>query len=84
MERISLLMVWRNFVKGRSERRPDRSTPAMRLGLTGKPWSWPRVFAQRLFPSRVRPPESWTKVYRRDWDEAEDVRYRRHRLKNAA
>jgi hypothetical protein len=56
----------------------------MRLGLSREPWNWSRVFVQRLFPSRVRPPESWMKVYRRDWDEAEDVTYRRHRLKNAA
>jgi transposase-like protein len=84
MERMYLLLVWRNFVKGRSERRPDRSTAAMRLGLTQEPWSWSRVLARRLFPGRVRLPESWKKIYLRDWDEAEDLQYRRHRLKNAA
>jgi transposase-like protein len=84
MERTYVLLVWRNFVKGRSERRPDRSTAAMRLGLAQEPWTWSRVLARRLFPSRVRVPESWMKIYRRDWDEAEDVSYRRHRLKNAA
>jgi len=84
MERMHLMMIWRNFVKGRSERRPDPSTPAMHLKLTTEPWSWSRVLARRLFPSRVGPPESWMKVYQRDWDEAEEVSYRRHRLKNAA
>jgi hypothetical protein len=84
MERIHLLVIWRNFVKGRSERRPDRTTPAMRLGLTAEPWSWSRVLARRLFPDRVGAPESWMKIYRREWDQAESISYRRHRLKNAA
>jgi len=32
--RAHLLAVWKNFIKSRSERRPDRTTPAMRLGMT--------------------------------------------------
>jgi hypothetical protein len=66
-ERLFLAMVWRNFVKWRSERRPDRSTPAMRLGLTESRWSWRRVLARRLFPGRERLPESWREIYRREW-----------------
>ncbi|HEU5181036.1 MAG TPA: hypothetical protein VFW45_09595 [Candidatus Polarisedimenticolia bacterium] len=66
-ERLFLAMVWRNFVKWRSERRPDRSTPAMRLGLTESRWSWRRVLARRLFPGRERLPESWGELYRREW-----------------
>jgi hypothetical protein len=80
-ERAFLMMVWRNLVKWRSERRPDRTTPAMRLGLADEPWSWRRVLAKRLFPGRVRVPEAWRKVYRRDWDVG--TRFRRHRLKHA-
>lgn len=67
IERLYLAAVWRNFVKGVSERKPDRTTPAMRLGLTAEPWTWPRVFARRLFPGRLRLPESWLEVYRRAW-----------------
>ena len=37
VERLYLTTVWRNFLKGRSERKPDRSTPAMKLGLTRGP-----------------------------------------------
>jgi len=55
-ERGFLMVVWRNFVKWRSERRPDRRTPAMVKGLSDEPWSWARVLAQRLFPSRIRVP----------------------------
>ena len=67
LERLYLAIAWRNFVKGVSERKPDRMTPAMRLGLTSEPWSWARVLARRLFPARVRVPASWLEVYRRTW-----------------
>ena len=50
--RAYLTTVWRNFVKGRSERRPDRRTPAMLLGLADRPWTWRRILAQRLFATR--------------------------------
>ena len=66
-ERLFLAMVWRNFVKCRSERRPDRTTPAMRLGLTESRWSWRRVLARRLFPGRERLPRTWREIYRREW-----------------
>ncbi|MBZ5640178.1 MAG: hypothetical protein LAO51_15640 [Acidobacteriia bacterium] len=61
--RAFLMTVWKNFVKGRSERRPDRRTPAMLLGLTEGPWTWRQVLATRLFPGREKPPESWLKIY---------------------
>ena len=50
--RMFLTTVWRNFVKGRSERRPDRRTPAMLLGLADRPWTWRNVLAKRLFETR--------------------------------
>lgn len=67
LERLYLASAWRNFVKGVSERKPDRTTPAMRLKLTTEPWTWRRVLARRLFPGRVRLPKSWLEVYRRGW-----------------
>ena len=67
LERLFLAAVWRNFVKGVSERKPDPTTPAMRLGIAKEPWSWPRVLARRLFPGRVAVPKSWLEVYRRTW-----------------
>ena len=83
MERAHLMVVWRNFVKWRSERKPDRTTPAMKLGLADRPWSWPRVLAQRLFPTRQWVPPPWMKLYRRDWDADATGQYTRHRLKHA-
>ncbi len=66
-ERLFLAMVWRNFVKWRSERRPDRSTPAMRIGLTECRWTWRRVLARRLFPGREWLPRPWRELYDRRW-----------------
>ena len=67
LERLFLTCAWRSFVKGRSERKPDRTTPAMALGITSEPWGWGRVLARRLFPGRVHVPSSWLEVYRRAW-----------------
>ena len=65
LERGFLAAVWRNWIKGRSERKRDPTTPAMCLGLAREPWTWSRLLAQRLFPWRVCVPESWMDVYRR-------------------
>ena len=67
MERLFLASAWRNFIKGVSERKPDPTTPAMRLGLTEKPWSWSRLLGRRLFPDREHVHPSWMELYRRDW-----------------
>jgi transposase-like protein len=83
MERAYLLAVWRNFVKWRSERKADRTTPAVRLGLADRAWSWTRVLARRLFPGRVPVPEPWRRVYDREWDDEAAGPYVRHRLQNA-
>jgi hypothetical protein len=67
LERAALMVCWKNLVKGVSERRNERTTPSMRLGLTSRPWSWRDIFARRLFPRRIRVPESWMRIYRREW-----------------
>ena len=67
LERAVLMAVWRNFVKGVSERRNDPTTPAMRLRLTDRPWQWRDVLSRRRFPGRILLPEGWMKIYRRGW-----------------
>ena len=61
------MAVWRNFVKRVSERHSDPTTPAVRLGLTARPWSWREVLSKRRFPGRLRLPVGWIEVYRREW-----------------
>ena len=65
--RAYLIAVWRNFIKGRSERKPDRSTPAMRIGLADQRWHWEQVLSRRLFPLRSMPSPAALKLYRKQW-----------------
>jgi transposase-like protein len=65
--RAHLVAVWKNFIKSRSERKPDRTTPAMRLGLTDSRWRWERVLSRRLFPARVKPSDAALKLYWKRW-----------------
>jgi hypothetical protein len=83
LERGFLSAVWRNWIKGRSERRPDPTTPAMRLGLAREPWNWSRLLAKRLFPWRVPLPRPWVAVYRREILTPEIGPNCRHRLVRA-
>jgi transposase-like protein len=83
VERLFLTVVWRNFVKGRSERRPDPVTPAMRLRLATEPWTWSRTLARRLFPARESLPPTWRDLYRRDWTTPVLPSNTRHRLAHA-
>ncbi len=83
LERTFLLVLWRNFVKRRSERRARARTPAMVLGLADAPLDWFRVLARRLFPRRLDPPPLWRSIYRRDRRLAETGALRAHRLRLA-
>jgi hypothetical protein len=65
--RANLVAVWKNFIKSRSERKPDRTTPAMQLGLTDSRWRWEWVLSRRLFPARVKPSDSALKLYGKRW-----------------
>jgi transposase-like protein len=84
MERMFLMVVWRNFVKQRSERKPDATTPAMRLGMTETRWDWKRVLSRRLFVERERLPAPWLELYRRDWSSPMLASNARHRLRWAS
>lgn len=83
VERLFLMVAWRNFIKGRSERLPDPVTPAMRLGLATEPWTWRRTLARRLFPARESLPRVWRDLYRRDWTTPVLPSNTRHRLSQA-
>jgi transposase-like protein len=83
MERLFLFVVWRNFIKGLSERKPDPTTPAMRLGLAQEPWSWSRVLSRRQFPDRVPLGGTWEQLYRRAWTTPVLLSNTRHSLRLA-
>jgi len=83
IERLFLFTVWRNFVKLRSERRPEPVTPAMRLGLATEPWSWRRVLSRRLFPARLSLTSVEQQIYQRRWTTPLLPRNAIHALKHA-
>jgi hypothetical protein len=68
--RAQLMIVWKNFIKSRSERRPDRTTPAMRLGMTDTRWRWERVLSRRLFPGREPVSDVARAIYLKSWTRA--------------
>ncbi len=83
MEQIALTMVWRNFVKRRSERRRGDPTPAMVVGLADRPWDWKRVLSRRLFFNRVDLSDTWKTLYCREWTTPNPIGNARHDLVRA-
>jgi hypothetical protein len=83
LERAHLFAVFRNLVKRRSERRPRAITPAMWLALTDDRWSWERVFAKRLQPSRIIGGGAWPELYDRTMPTPTLPQTPPHRLKLA-
>jgi hypothetical protein len=65
--RAALIAVWKNFIKIRSERKPDRSTPAMHVGLAAVRWTRQRVLSRRLFLTREFVSPSVLKLYFKRW-----------------
>jgi len=78
MERLALLAVFRNLVQRISERKNDRRTPAMLLGITDRPWLWADVLGQRRFPTRTRLPVSAVEVYTRTMRDPRGIRWPAH------
>ena len=76
--RAQLIAVWKNFIKCRSERRPDRSTPAMKLKLTESRWRWERLFTRRLFVDRAGLSGAAELVYRKRWTKSLPELARKH------
>lgn len=64
IERLAMLVVWRNHVKRFSETRGG-PTPAMALGLQRRPQTLEEVLDRRLFPSRIGLPPLLERYYRR-------------------
>lgn len=81
-ERLAVLLVWRNYVKWRWEKR-CRQTPAMIEGLLSGPLTVGEILGQRLFRTRIALPERWAQYYDRAVETAALPVNRRHELKYA-
>ena len=63
-ERLAILLVWRNYVKYRWEKR-CRQTPGMLAGLTASPLGPKEILKERIFRSQVELPGRWSTYYDR-------------------
>jgi transposase-like protein len=83
--RESIFQVWRNWVKGLSEREgADSPSPAMRLGLAERRLTVREVLGRRLFPSRVELDEELEEAYWERIPTRHLPRLRSHELSYAA
>ena len=78
MERLAILATFRNLIQGVSERKGDVATPAMRLGLTDRPWRWADVLAERRFPTRIRLRTSAARVFHRRMEDPRGIAWPPH------
>ena len=62
-ERLAILLVWRNYMKGSSEKVRGSPTPAMLRGMADQPLELTEILRQRLFRTRIRLPERWSEYY---------------------
>jgi hypothetical protein len=81
-ERLATLLVWRNYVKWRWEKR-CRKTPAMLKGLLERRLQVADVLRERLFRTRVLLTGRWAQYYERAIETVALARNRRHELKYA-
>ena len=64
-ERLALLLVWRNYMKGRREKVRGSPTPAMVKGLLSKPLAIGELLKERIFRTRTALPRRWSQYYDR-------------------
>jgi hypothetical protein len=79
IEKLSILQVWRNYIKRRREK-GARTTPAMMMGLASRPWRVRDLLAPRRFFDKVRLSRRWEQYYRREVTTAALPVNRRHEL----
>ena len=79
-ERLAILLVWRNYMKGRREKQRWSPTPAMVRGLMDEPINSEKLLRRRLFRSRIKLPPRWGEYYERTVRTRGLERQRRHDL----
>jgi hypothetical protein len=82
-ERLLILLVWRNYIKGRREKVRGSPTPAMERGMMDKPLTIDELLGRRIFRSQVEVPPRWAEYYDRSVSTRALVTERRHELKLA-
>ena len=82
-ERLAILMVWRNYMKGRREKVRGSPTPAMERGMMKEPLGIVDLLTSRLFRTRCELPPRWSEYYDRKVKTRALANNRVHELKMA-
>jgi hypothetical protein len=82
-ERLVILLVWRNYMKGRREKVRGSPTPAMERGMLDQPLEIEMLLKKRIFRTRTEVPQRWAKYYDRVIETRALAVNRRHELKYA-
>ena len=82
-ERLAILLVWRNYMKGRREKVRGSPTPAMERGMMDRPLEIEELLARRIFRTRCKLPPRWSEYYERKVTTRALNENRRHDLKMA-
>ena len=64
-ERLAILLVWRNYMKGRREKVRGSPTPAMERGMADHPIGISELLEKRIFRTRCELPPRWSEYYDR-------------------
>jgi transposase-like protein len=83
MLRLYVFVIWVNFVKDLSERRPMGRSPGMDIGLVGGILDWKQVLGRRLFPWRQKLSGMDRKLYSMVMETPAVGNNRHHELINA-
>ena len=78
-ERLAILLVWRNYMKWRREKKPG-VTAAMLKGLCSERLQLAQILQKRLFPGCIRLPPRWQQYYQRTITTREFSHNRSHGL----
>lgn len=65
-ERLAILLVWRNYMKGRREKVRGSPTPAMEKGMIDQPLKIEELLKHRIFRTRCELPRRWSEYYDRE------------------
>ncbi len=79
-ERLVILLVWRNYMKRRREKGRRSPTPAMELGLLGRPLEIKELFTERIFRGHCELPPRWSDYYDKIIETRALPRNRKHEL----
>ena len=79
-ERLAILLVWRNYMKGRREKKRGSPTPAMVRRMMVRPLEIEELLSERIFRSRCNLPPRWSEYYDRRVETRALKGARRHEL----